>query len=364
MAKKKRKKTTRSSSKKKSSRRTSLKRKKGARRAAKKAKRSAKKRKQARGRKTSAKRRKPPAKKKRGKAKARRSSAKKNRRPAKAKRPSKNPKGAKPKAKRKPAKKAKRPARAKRSTTITCRVTRNPGPMLGVLTCCNPERHLPGCRCVAPQPLAPRKLPKRALAPRKNDRNALCGVCRSAKATRGDPFGGLDVCRPCGAGLDEQMRGLDGRRFSNPSRGKKRGKKRASGSALDRFLATQKVGAKIKWKNLPESVRRDPLAKKAALMKLRRLRTQGYKLELDDVLLIVRPRAPGMSAACVHVGDEIASEYRDEGGRHYRHAAGDHGRGKKKTKPAAIAIDAKTGQQHLLGGHGVRRGFSSRGLVG
>lgn len=120
----------------------------------------------------------------------------------------------------------------------------------------------------------------------------------------------------------------------------------------------------VRFLDLPDSITKNPLARSAAIRTARR---HGRKLE---DLVVERVRVPrGASVFQIHVGDAHALEYvvpKDSklAPYVYRHTAGDHGRGKRKTTPAAIGVDPKTGAQTFLPRRGTRLGFSERGITG
>lgn len=149
----------------------------------------------------------------------------------------------------------------------------------------------------------------------------------------------------------------------NPRRGKKRCGSPAHGTAalaLRAFLAKQPEGKRIPHARLPREIQGNAVWLRAARLEAKRL-----GIPLARVVLEVRHTdLKGISPALAHVGRELAVEYRDARGKGWRHTAGDHGRGRKKTKAPDIAADPRTGAEIRLGGRGVRRKFTSRGLVG
>lgn len=105
--------------------------------------------------------------------------------------------------------------------------------------------------------------------------------------------------------------------------------------------------------------------RKAALMAAR---FDG--IPLNEVPVTVVKTTHRSKHGLVSVGEHAATQYKKAKGSKrsgylWHHAAGDHGRGSKKTKPAIVAVDADTKQQILVARRGSRPGFSSdRGLTG
>lgn len=105
--------------------------------------------------------------------------------------------------------------------------------------------------------------------------------------------------------------------------------------------------------------------RKAALMAAR---FDG--IPLNEVPVTVVKTTHRSKHGLVSVGEHAATQYKKAKGSKrsgylWHHAAGDHGRGAKKTKPAIVAVDADTKQQILVARRGSRPGFSSdRGLTG
>src|SRR5262249_16055707 len=97
------------------------------------------------------------------------------------------------------------------------------------------------------------------------------------------------------------------------------------------------------------------------------------RIALDDVPITWGKCATPHPKGLLHHGELVALEYQFKGGSKrspfhgaiFRHAPGDNGKGKKKTKPQVLGIDPDTGAPILVSGRGSRPGFStSRGLTG
>lgn len=135
-------------------------------------------------------------------------------------------------------------------------------------------------------------------------------------------------------------------------------------AALATVAFNPSKGGLVRWRDLPASIQTNKLARSAAIRTARR-----HGVTLDD-LVVERVRVPrGASRFQIHAGDAHAVEYvvppeSKLAGFVYRHEAGDQGRGKRKTVPAAIGVDPRTGAQTFLPRRGTRLGFSDRGISG
>lgn len=125
-----------------------------------------------------------------------------------------------------------------------------------------------------------------------------------------------------------------------------------------------RAGQKIRFGDLTPAQKR---AYRSAALKAARF----HGIPLNEVEGEFMHAPPGSPRALVKVGDLASIDYvvTDKKSRRSRvrwtHAAGDHGRGKKKTKPEVVAADPQTGRKILVSRRGTRAGFSSaRGLVG
>lgn len=134
--------------------------------------------------------------------------------------------------------------------------------------------------------------------------------------------------------------------------------------------ATQ-VGRKVRWKDMPASIRNSPAARKAAMIAAR---ADGIPLEELEGEVVLAP--PGTANHVSIVGELDSIRYkaltksrRAKTSRGQRivwdHAAGDHGHGRRRTKPQLVVHDPRSGATVLASRRGTRAGYSSRrGLTG
>lgn len=145
-------------------------------------------------------------------------------------------------------------------------------------------------------------------------------------------------------------------------------RKKNPGPAL--LLHINPSSRETKWRDLPAAIKKNPEARAVALKVARR-----NGVPLGDVIFERTDKIPaGMSRFQAKVGDLVAEEYVPgrksslafaRGRGRYRHTGGDHGRGKKKTRPVAKVWDPRTGLTWDCPQKGSRREFSSRvGLKG
>jgi hypothetical protein len=119
--------------------------------------------------------------------------------------------------------------------------------------------------------------------------------------------------------------------------------------------------SKMRYVDAPESVKRN--LRSDALVVARRHRVPLESIEL------VRVRVPdGTPDVLRYVGVSSALEYKT--GREsnlprgaWRHESGDHGKGRKKTKPMILCAD-RSGRPVLVPSRGSRVTFTARGLGG
>lgn len=151
--------------------------------------------------------------------------------------------------------------------------------------------------------------------------------------------------------------------------GAKRSKNPLSGvvaAAVANPISRLPVGKVMKWKDAPASVKRDPLAQKAV-----RLAAIRLGIPMDEVPGEVCDAPDGTPRHVVSSGELVSLSYstpegskdaRTRTGRRivYDHKAGDHGRGKRRTRAALLTNDPRTGHPILVSRRGSRPGFSSR----
>lgn len=143
--------------------------------------------------------------------------------------------------------------------------------------------------------------------------------------------------------------------------GKKRARKARGTSSSFRGA---KLGKTVRFGDLSKSMQKH--YRKAAMASAR---FDGIPLaEVTAEFVRVTTPAP---RGLVRVGDLAAVEYvvgekrSKRAGVTWRHKAGDHGAGKKRTRPPVLAVDPHTKAQVLVSRRGSRAGFSSeRGLIG
>ncbi len=153
---------------------------------------------------------------------------------------------------------------------------------------------------------------------------------------------------------------------ANPKRSKKR---KASRKTSAKRMATPSAAVK--------KIRRYgdlPAAWKARLRAAALVAARRDRIALADVPIRWGKAAAPFPGGLVDHGDLVAIEYafrrgeapRSPFGRDtFRHAAGDNGRGKKKSRPQTLGIDPKTRHPVLVSRRGSRPGFSGeRGLSG
>lgn len=135
------------------------------------------------------------------------------------------------------------------------------------------------------------------------------------------------------------------------------------------YVNKLELGQVVCWKDLPES-QKTPKARSTAL---RAAREQGIPLEQLKGEVCRGPR--GVAPHTISSGELVRFAYKAplESSRAHApdgrrivwdHAAGDHGKGKKKTKPCLVATDPETGLPIFLARRGSKPGLTPRGHVG
>jgi hypothetical protein len=160
----------------------------------------------------------------------------------------------------------------------------------------------------------------------------------------------------------------------NPNRAKKRGASKATRPAKRRKNCSASNPSPVLATLNPSKVGKTygdlPPALKKRYRKAATMAARFDGIPLNDVPVTVVKTTHRSKHGLVSVGEHAATQYKKAKGSKrsgylWHHAAGDHGRGSKKTKPAIVAVDADTKQQILVARRGSKPGFSSdRGLTG